>query len=225
MEISAISMKQRINIFLLIFFLNFVNAQNAGWTEIKNNYFQKVVAENSEELIKNNDRISLSTFEVEKSSGEIENLDFDMFLLGEEITFQEFKSKLDVHDFKPSLKKNSEYLIKIDIPKQEFYEYQFYLNDATKNNELKKFQEFLKTNYQFEKLVYISKKDAAKEAKEELGIDSQELFDENIFPASFELTIKNQIDFKKIQQKFPKIIDDCTSNEIEIKSMMLKIKT
>ena len=223
--VSSNSMKQRIKILFSIFFLNFVNAQNSDWTEIKDNYFQKVISENSKELLNNNDKVNLSTFEVEKATGEIENLDFGMFLLGEEITFQEFKSKLNVEDFNPSLKKDSEYLIKIDIPKEKFFEYQFYLNDSTKNSELKKLQEFLKENYQFEKLVYISKKDAAIEAKKELGIDSGELFEENIFPASLELTTKNQIDFKKIQQKFPKIIDDCRSNEREIKSMSLKIKT
>ena len=208
-----------------MFCTNFLFGQNQNWNEIKNNYFQKIISENSNELITDNDSIILSTMEVEKTNEKIENFDFGKSLIGDKTTFQDFKSKLNFDNFKPSLKKNSEYLIKIDIPKEKLYEYQIYLNDSTKSNELKKLQKFLKTNYQFEKLQYISKEDAAKEAKKMIGIDSEELFEENIFPASIELTSKNQIDLKKIQNKFTKIIDDYRSNEREIKSIILKIKT
>ena len=218
-------MKTRLQIFLVLFCTIFLFGQNQNWNEIKNNYFQKIISENSNELITDNDSIILSTMEVEKTNEKIENFDFGKSLIGDKTTFQDFKSKLNVDNFKPSLKKNSEYLIKIDIPKEKLHEYQIYLNDSTKSYELKKLQKFLKTNYQFEKLQYISKEDAAKEAKKVLGIDSENLFEENIFPASFELTSKNQIDLKKIQDKFPKIIDDYRSNEREIKSIILKIKT
>ncbi|WP_260393264.1 permease-like cell division protein FtsX [Riemerella anatipestifer] len=217
-------MKQRLQTLIVLFFVISLNAQSSNWIEIKKNYFQKVIIENSKEFLAQNDSLEISTFEVEEMTGKTENFEFGKFLFGEKIVFEDLKSKLEIKDFNPNLKKNSEYLIKIDIPKAKALEYNIYLNDSTKIEELNNLKEFLKENFQPEKIIYISKEDAAKEAKKQLGI-ATDLFEENIFPASIEITTKNRINLKELKEKYPEIIDDITSNEPQIKSMTLKIKT
>ncbi|MEJ8590645.1 permease-like cell division protein FtsX [Riemerella anatipestifer] len=157
-------------------------------------------------------------------TGKTESFEFGKFLFGEKIVFEDLKSKLEIKDFNPNLKKNSEYLIKIDIPKAKALEYNIYLKDSTKIEELNNLKEFLKENFQPQKIIYISKEDATKEAKKQLGITT-DLFEENIFPASIKITTKNRINLKELKEKYPEIIDDITSNEPQIKSMTLKIKT
>ena len=218
-------MKLRIQILLVIFFASFLNAQNSDWNEIKKNYFQKVVIENTNNFLKQNDSLEMSTFEIEEPTGKIENFDFGKYLFGLKTTFEDFKSKLDVENFNPNLKKNSEYLIKIEIPKIKIIEYNIYLNDSTKIEELTNFKEFLIVTFQPEKIVYTSKEDAAKEAKKELGVNALELFEENIFPASIEIKTKIPMNLKILKEKYPKIIDDIRDNEPEIKSMIIRIKT
>lgn len=161
-------MKQRLQTLIVLFFVISLNAQSSNWIEIKKNYFQKVIVENSKEFLAQNDSLEISTFEVEEMTGKTENFEFGKFLFGEKIVFEDLKSKLEIKDFNPNLKKNSEYLIKIDIPKAKALEYNIYLNDSTKIEELNNLKEFLKENFQPEKIIYISKEDAAKEAKNNL---------------------------------------------------------
>ncbi|WP_154137136.1 permease-like cell division protein FtsX [Riemerella anatipestifer] len=217
-------MKQRLQTLIVLFFVISLNAQSSNWIEIKKNYFQKVIIENSKEFLAQNDSLEISTFEVEEMTGKTESFEFGKFLFGEKIVFEDLKSKLEIKDFNPNLKKNSEYLIKIDIPKAKALEYNIYLKDSTKIEELNNLKEFLKENFQPQKIIYISKEDATKEAKKQLGITT-DLFEENIFPASIKITTKNRINLKELKEKYPEIIDDITSNEPQIKSMTLKIKT
>ena len=223
--LAAISMKHRIQLLLVFFFVSFYNAQNSDWTEIKKNYFQKVINENSKELLENNDSIQLSALEAIETDGKVENFDFGKFLFGEKMKFEEFKSKLDIKEFKQNLKKNSEYLIKIEIPREKFITYTIYLSDLANNKHVNELKKFIKENFQLETIIYISKEDSANEAKKLLGIDGADLFEQNIFPASLEITTKNQIDLKKVQKRYPKIIDEFKSNEQKLKSVTLQIKT
>ena len=218
-------MKHRIQLLLVFFFVSFYNAQNSDWTEIKKNYFQKVINENSKELLENNDSIQLSALEAIETDGKVENFDFGKFLFGEKMKFEEFKSKLDIKEFKQNLKKNSEYLIKIEIPREKFITYTIYLSDLANNKQVNELKKFIKENFQLETIIYISKEDSANEAKKLLGIDGADLFEQNIFPASLEITTKNQIDLKKVQKRYPKIIDEFKSNEQKLKSVTLQIKT
>ena len=139
-------MKHRIQLLLVFFFVSFYNAQNSDWTEIKKNYFQKVINENSKELLENNDSIQLSALEAIETDGKVENFDFGKFLFGEKMKFEEFKSKLDIKKFKQNLKKNSEYLIKIEIPREKFITYTIYLSDLANNKQVNELKKFIKEN-------------------------------------------------------------------------------
>ncbi len=78
----------------------------------------------------------------------------------------------------------------------------------------------LKTQHVFiESTKYISKEDASKIAKQELGIDDTSLFEENIYPASVQITLKpdyvdpSKIDsIKSIIQRNP-IIDEVVNDD------------
>ena len=61
--------------------------------------------------------------------------------------------------------------------------------------------EKIKTLTPVKKVKYISREEAAKEAKRDLGVDSDALFEENIFPSSVEVTL------------YPKYIDPAKINE------------
>lgn len=209
-------------VIILLFSFDVVSAQDMKWKEIKKNCFQKIVHEGSDEVIKNSDSITLTTIEMKGDDGN-SSANEDFFQT--KTTFEDLKLKLEIKNFNPELKKNSEYLIKFDIPKLKSYKYFFYLKDSISTIELNSLKEFLKKNYTLEKIQYTSKEQAAKDAKKEIGINSEDLFEGNIFPASIDISSKVKINTKKIQEKFSEIIDDIGSNEERLESVTLKIKT
>lgn len=215
---------KKLLLILIILLLSFdvISAQDMNWKEIKKNCFQKILHEGSDEVIKNSDSVTLTTIEI---TGDHGNSPTNENFFHTKTTFEDLKSKLEIKNFNPKLKKNSEYLVKFNVPKLKLYKYVFYLKDSISTIELNSLKEFLKKNYTFEKIQYTSKEEAAKEAKKTLGVNSEELFEENIFPASIDITSKTKIDRKSIQEKFPEIIDDTGSNEQKLESVTLKIKT
>ena len=78
--------------------------------------------------------------------------------------------------------------------------------------------EKIKTLTPVKKVKYISRKEAAKEAKRDLGVDSDALFEENIFPSSVEVTLYPEyIDPAKINEAIKQI--ESVPSVVEVKNM------
>lgn len=77
--------------------------------------------------------------------------------------------------------------------------------------------EKIKTLTPVKKVKYISRKEAAKEAKRDLGVDSDALFEENIFPSSVEVTLYPEyIDPAKINEAIKQI--ESVPSVVEVKN-------
>ncbi|MEC5393814.1 permease-like cell division protein FtsX [Bergeyella sp. RCAD1439] len=216
-------MKQRLKIFLTLFLSAFLHAQNADWNEIKKNYFQKILFENSDVLLTPQDSLELSVVKIEKEAEKKNELKNNPPLHQEKTSLADLKSNLEIENL--NLKKNSAYFIKINFPKPEHQNYTIYLKDSIQTKEVNDLKKFLELQFKPEKITYTSKEEASKEAKNLLGVEYSELFEENIFPASLEITTKNKINIESLKKKYPYTIDDIKSNELKIKSITLKIKT
>ena len=76
--------------------------------------------------------------------------------------------------------------------------------------------EKIKTLTPVKKVKYISREEAAKEAKRDLGVDSDALFEENIFPSSVEVTLYPEyIDPAKINEAIKQI--ESVPSVVEVK--------
>jgi len=62
-------------------------------------------------------------------------------------------------------------------------------------------------------LKYISKEDAKLEASKLLGIQSKDLFEGDIFPASVIIKTNQKVNLKNIESKFQKILDSSEENK------------
>lgn len=77
--------------------------------------------------------------------------------------------------------------------------------------------EKIKTLTSVKKVKYISREEAAKEAKRDLGVDSDALFEENIFPSSVEVTLYPEyIDPAKINEAIKQI--ESVPSVVEVKN-------
>ncbi len=77
--------------------------------------------------------------------------------------------------------------------------------------------EKIKTLTPVKKVKYISREEAAKEAKRDLGVDSDALFEENIFPSSVEVTLyPGYIDPAKINEAIKQI--ESVPSVVEVKN-------
>lgn len=77
--------------------------------------------------------------------------------------------------------------------------------------------EKIKTLTPVKKVKYISREEAAKEAKRDLGVDSDALFEENIFPSSVEVTLYPEyIDPAKINEAIKQI--ESIPSVVEVKN-------
>ena len=77
--------------------------------------------------------------------------------------------------------------------------------------------EKIKTLTHVKKVKYISREEAAKEAKRDLGVDSDALFEENIFPSSVEVTLYPEyIDPAKINEAIKQI--ESVPSVVEVKN-------
>ena len=77
--------------------------------------------------------------------------------------------------------------------------------------------EKIKTLTPVKKVKYISREEAAKEAKRDLGVDSDALFEENIFPSSVEVTLyPESIDPAKINEAIKQI--ESVPSVVEVKN-------
>lgn len=77
--------------------------------------------------------------------------------------------------------------------------------------------EKIKTLTPVKKVKYISREEAAKEAKRDLGVDSDALFEENIFPSSVEVTLYPEyIDPTKINEAIKQI--ESVPSVVEVKN-------
>lgn len=77
--------------------------------------------------------------------------------------------------------------------------------------------EKIKTLTPVKKVKYISREEAAKEAKRDLGVDSDALFEENIFPSSVEVTLYPEyIDPAKINEAIKQI--ESVPSIVEVKN-------
>lgn len=77
--------------------------------------------------------------------------------------------------------------------------------------------EKIKTLTPVKKVKYISREEAAKEAKRDLGVDSDALFEENIFPSSVEVTLYPEyIDPAKINDAIKQI--ESVPSVVEVKN-------
>ncbi|MGM5630524.1 permease-like cell division protein FtsX [Apibacter raozihei] len=86
----------------------------------------------------------------------------------------------------------------IDYLKEQMVIEVFFKNDRNKENLVKnqklqlQYLDSVKVNPYVKSAKYISKEDATKTAKRDLGVDSQDLFEEDIFPASITVALKSE---------------------------------
>jgi hypothetical protein len=211
---------------VLIFICNLTFAQNSQWVEIKEDCFQKILIENSEDLLKGSDSLTFSIFEVVENDNKINDSKKDEFLFsGVKTSFEDLKLNFGFIKCIPELKKNSEYLVKYEPQKIENYTYHIFLLDSITKKNLDDLRNYLKESFELKKLEYTSKEKATKEAKEELGISFDDILKENIFPASFEIESKTKLNLEKLHKKFKSSIDEIKSGETMIKSFTFKITT
>lgn len=192
---------------ILTLVIQFVNAQNYEWEKIENSFYQTTVYQKSKELLQNKDSLKLTVFAFDRN--EIINLSDSTKQVFPKInlTFENLKEKLSVRNFSPEFTRESEFLVKYETQEKKVYEYEFFLSDSIKQSQLNDFKKYLNKTLEIINLKYISKKDAKLEASKLLGIESKDLFEGDIFPASVIITTNQKINLKNIESKFQKILD------------------
>ena len=210
-------------LFLITF--NFFSAQENQWKKIENSFSQKVINENGNVIIKNTDSLILEIYRFQQNE-KIDLTDLTKLqTIPIKTSFADFKFQFGISVFNPELKINSEYQIKYETPENQSYKYSLYLVDNITENEIKDLNEYLKKNFKIDKIKFISKEEAMKNASETLGTNSQDLFEGNIFPASIEIESNKQINYKKVQTKYPKLVEDIRTNDSDLGVLIMQIKT
>ncbi|WP_267405023.1 MULTISPECIES: permease-like cell division protein FtsX [unclassified Chryseobacterium] len=210
---------QKLALFLLLF-SNLLIAQNDGWNKIKEDIYQKTVKENSKETVKAPDIVAFTTYGFAK--GETIQLDPAKQITSVQTSFEDLKSfiKSDL-----DLKKDSKYLVKIQMKEPESYKYNIFLLDKITKQDKEKLEHYLKKNYDLTSIQYISKEDAKNNAKKELGVEEGDLFEEDVFPASFQLYSKTPLQLEPITKLFPKIVEDTIDNNQLPHFIVFDVKT
>ncbi|MEN4759996.1 permease-like cell division protein FtsX [Chryseobacterium sp. C39-AII1] len=210
---------QKLALFLLLF-SNLLIAQNDGWNKIKEDIYQKTVKENSKETVKDPDIVAFTTYGFAK--GETIQLDPAKQITSVQTSFEDLKSfiKSDL-----DLKKDSKYLVKIQMKEPENYKYNIFLLDKITKQDKEKLEHYLKKNYDLTSIEYISKEDAKNNAKKELGVEEGDLFEEDVFPASFQLYSKKPLQLEPVTKLFPKIVEDTIDNNQLPNFIVFDVKT
>lgn len=205
--------------------LSFFSAQKNDWKKIDTSFYQKVVKENSALALKNSDSITVEFYGFEHS--EKINLDdlTKLIMIPRKISFEEFKIESHLKNFDPELLKNSEYQIKYEPKEQTIFNYSLYLFDNISEQGVKELTEFVKQNLKAQKIVFVSKEDAVREARKTIGVDTEAIFEENIFPASLDVTLSEKMCEKLIQKRFPQLVEDIKANNEDSRIIIIKIKT
>lgn len=206
---------------LFLFLFSFkLSAQESGWKKNSTSFHQKIIKENSDEILKNNDSLKLTIYTFQRNE-KIDTTKLKMTPI--KTSFENLKLKLEKSNLE--LKKNSEYLLKYETPKKTKYKYSFYLDENIKQEQIKKLISYLKSNYKIDKIEYVSKQDATKIAAETLGVNSKDLFQVDVFPASIEIESKMKIDSKNIQNKYPQLITDTLNDDLDLDILIIKVTT
>lgn len=203
-----------ISVFILFFHFNF--AQESNWIEAGENIFVKTNYENSNKPLVEFDFIRIETylFNTLQDDYVLEEAD-DVF--NEQIPFGDYSSY-----FKKPFFKKSEYLIRFEYPIPPTYNYRVFLLDNIGKQQLEDMKQFLVQNFTIQEIEYISKKEAARIAKDELGVDINQ-FGSNPFPASLELKANEPINTQIITEKFIDDIDEIL--DLNTRAIILKIIT
>lgn len=124
----------------------------------------------------------------------------------------------------------------IDYLKEQMVIEVFFKNDKNKNNWVKNekaqllYMDSVKINPYVKSAKYISKKRAVQIAKKDLGVDSEALFEEDIFPASVTVALKPEyidsvnIETIKHQLQKNKIVDEVKSDSQLLTQMNKGVK-
>lgn len=210
---------------ILALVIHFVNAQKYEWKKIENNFYQTTIFQKSKELLQNKDSLKLTVFAFDRN--EIINLSDSTKQAFPKInlTFENLKDKLSVSSFAPALTRQSEFLVKYETQEKKVYEYEFFLLDSISQSQLNDFKKYLNETLEIINLKYISKKDAKLEASKLLGIESKDLFEGDIFPASVIIKTNKKVNLKNIEIKFKKILDDSIENNSDDVIHIFKIET
>ncbi|WP_312389952.1 permease-like cell division protein FtsX [Chryseobacterium sp.] len=210
---------QKFALFLLLF-SKLLIAQNDGWNKIKEDIYQKTIKENSKETVKDPDIVAFTTYGFAK--GETIQLDPAKQITSVQTSFEDLKSfiKSDL-----DLKKDSKYLVKIQMKEPENYKYNIFLLDKITKQDKEKLEHYLKKNYDLASIQYISKEDAKNNAKKELGVEEGDLFEEDVFPASFQLYSKKPLHLEPVTKLFPKIVEDTIDNNQLPHFIVFDVKT
>lgn len=125
---------------------------------------------------------------------------------------------------------NSEYILKSDRV-IDTLSFEIFLQDSISDSELKDLKADLEKKFKGSQIRYISKKEAGKIASKELGIDYNSIFEEDIFPASLLVRIKNsKKNIQKIEDwikefKGKEYIDEIVDDKLYKLKFLYRIKT
>ena len=209
---------------ILVFILNFVIAQNYEWKKIDTNLYQTSLDQDSKELLQDQDSLMVTIFIFERNE-KINLSDSTKHIFSPiKMTYEEFKKSSSPIKVNLKLTLNSEFLIKFKN-KTKTYNYEFYLFDSVNQKQLEEFKNYLNENYEIQKLEYISKDKAMDIAVKKLGIEIENLFEDNIFPASLKIQTNKKINIKYIESKFPKTLESSIDRILNSKVQVLKIET
>jgi len=198
---------------ILTLFIQFVHAQNYDWKKIDNNFYQTSISQKSKELLQNENYLNLTVYTFGRNELISLSDSTKQVFPTIKINFKNLKEKLSVMNFSPALTRESEFLIKYETQEEKIYEYEFFLLDSISQSQLNDFKKYLNETLEVINLKYISKEDAKLEASKLLGIQSKDLFEGDIFPASVIIKTNQKVNLKNIESKFQKILDSSEENK------------
>lgn len=212
-------------LFLPIFLFS-QDINDLNWVKISESQYMATIFEKSNKILREDDKVIIDYFLINTDKiTEVSDLSFSEIsqnlrktqLLG---VYKNFDTL--------TLKKNSQYLIKISEVKQDSIHLKVFLDDYISESDKQIIKADLLESFQLEDITYVSKEDSQKIAEEYLGIPN--LFEENIFPASYEFKIikNSENNFKVKNWTFNNIgekgVSDIISNIIG-EFLLLRIKT
>lgn len=217
------------NIYFKLFFLLLMSckltAQKSEWKEIGSTFDLKIIKEDSKENLKTTDSLQVEIYRFQED----EKIDLSdltkLQMIPLKTSLNNLKTKLKTDNFNPAFKKNSEYLIKYKNKKGKDYQYSLYLSDNSTKEQTENLIGYLNMNFKIDKIDFISKKEAAKRAQKTMGIDNEELFEGDIFPASIEIESKVKLNLKNLVKKYSQLITDISDNESYFGTIIMKITT
>lgn len=210
--------------FLVLITGSCLTAQENEWHKVDNGLMQKIIKKGSDINVKNNDSVILSVYGI-KESEEVDLEDLSKLIwVPLKLTFTDLKLNLGVNSFYSDLKKDSEYLLRRGYPENRIYRYSLYLSDNPDENRIKELKDFLEKDSRINKIEFISKEKASEIAEKEMGIPFKEMFEGDIFPASFDIESFEELNFGIIENGFSDLIDETVENR-PIVNILYRIQT